>query len=492
MKVCIVDLNNFASYPTISVGLLVAVLRQSGIEVEVFSPLSVGVKGVKREAPVPAYGLLLDRVGYRTAVAKNRLVTSIRQQIASRGRSELVRQSGSVAKRLSEQLDASQPDAVLISTYLMYWPLCKSIAALCEARGIPVLIGGQYFVDPNVIAEWVKIEGVSGIVGGEVENELPEIVRALVAREPLDRFAGVHTRNDIGYTAAPPLEDLDGVPFADYRDFDWARYPTPIVPMITGRGCAWGACTFCSDVTSGAGRTFRSRSVDNVMAEIALQSDRHDTGRFVFTDLKLNSNPTLWNGLIANIRQVRPDAQWIGAVHIGNVDRDRQLPHQLVDASRAGMVRMTTGLESGSQRLIDSMRKGTDLAYTSKCLQAANTAGISVRVTLIVGYPGETAEDLHATADYLKQHGNCIERARLNRFQIIMGTKFHHEMRNPQRPNHGLTQVAENHREALIDHRYEMSSKRDYRRAMDQLLGVVHRINRKPIREVARAFEGVM
>ena len=191
------------------------------------------------------------------------------------------------------------------------------------------------------------------------------------------------------------------MPFADYRDFDWHKYPTPIVPMITGRGCAWGACTFCSDVTSSAGRTFRSRSVDNVLAEIELQSSRHDTGQFVFTDLKLNSNPDVWNGLIGNIRRVRADAKWIGALHIGSSNRDRLLPEQLVAASHAGMVRMTTGLETGSQRVADAMRKGTDLSYTSQCLEAANTAGISVRVTLIVGYPDETAADVHATASLL-------------------------------------------------------------------------------------------
>ena len=133
MRVCIVDLNNFASYPTISVGLLVAVLRQAGIEVDVFSPLSVGVKGVQREARVPSYGLLLDRIGYRTAVSNNRLITSIRQRIAHRQRSELVEQSGTVAKRLAEHLERHQPDAVLVSTYLMYWPLCKSIAEIVSS-----------------------------------------------------------------------------------------------------------------------------------------------------------------------------------------------------------------------------------------------------------------------------------------------------------------------------------------------------------------------
>ncbi len=492
MRVCIVDLNNFASYPTISVGLLVAILRKAGIDVDVFSPLSLGVQGVKREARVPAYGLLLERIGYRTAVSKSRLVSSVRQQVARRRRSGLVRQSDDVACALEHHLQQHRPDAVLISTYLMYLPLCKTIAGICQSREIPVLIGGQYFVHSHVLDEWTKIDGVSGIVGGEVEHNLPDIVRDLVEGRSLGQYAGVYTADDAAYQPAPPLQDLDSVPFADYRDFDWDKYATPIVPMITGRGCAWGACTFCSDVTSAAGRTFRSRSLDNVLAEIELQSTRHDTGHFVFTDLKLNSHRAVWEGLIANIRRFRDDVRWIGALHIGNTDRDHDLPEQLAAASQAGMVRMTTGLETGSQRLADTMHKGTDLTHTSKCLNAANDAGISTRVTLIVGYPSETADDVHATAEYLKRHEHCIERARLNRFQIIMGTKFHRELMDPRRDFSSITNLTENRPEALVNHRYQMACRRDYRRAIDQLLGVVHQINRRPLRATAKGFDGVM
>jgi anaerobic magnesium-protoporphyrin IX monomethyl ester cyclase len=492
MKVCIVDLNNFAAYPTISVGLLVAVLRRAGMEVDVFSPLSTGVRGVQREPKVPLHGLLLDRLSYRTAVSRNRLVTSIRRRVSKRRRSELIGQSGKITSLLAEHFDRGRPDAVLVSTYLMYFPLCRSIARSCKQRGTPLLIGGQYFVHPDVLREWLSIDGVSAIVGGEVEMDLPEIVRDLVDGNDLSRFPGVYTPSDSQYQPAPPLQNLDAVPFADYRDFDWNKYPTAIVPMITGRGCAWGACTFCSDVTSSAGRTFRSRSLENALAEVEHQAARHHTSQFVFTDLKLNSNTAVWRGLIAEMPRLLPDAKWIGAVHIGNTGRDHLEPEQLVEAREAGMVRLTTGLESGSQQVLESMRKGTDLSHTSRCLRAASDAGISVRVTLIVGYPGETADDVRSTARYLKQHERSIERARLNRFQIVIGTRFHDELVKPGRHFAGISHLVADRCEALIDHQYDMTQQPEYRRAMDELLGVVHRLNRKPLKSVARAFEGVM
>ena len=104
--------------------------------------------------------------------------------------------------------------------------------------------------------------------------------RAIGARGWRDRTTAVRTRasrhrprihvgtcpefgqheGDTTVLNAPPLADLDRLPFPDYSQFPWSKYPNIIVPMITGRGCGWGVCTFCSDVTSTAGRRFRSRS----------------------------------------------------------------------------------------------------------------------------------------------------------------------------------------------------------------------------------------
>jgi anaerobic magnesium-protoporphyrin IX monomethyl ester cyclase len=147
------------------------------------------------------------------------------------------------------------------------------------------------------------------------------------------------------------------LPFPDYSDFPWSRYPNRIVPLITGRGCGWGACTFCSDVTSTVGRSFRSRSAANVLAEIAEQSKRYATRLFAFTDLKMNSNLDVWDALLERFAHCAPGAQWIGAVHVGTRQPNGLGPEELKAARAAGMVRLTTGLESGSQRVLDRMAR---------------------------------------------------------------------------------------------------------------------------------------
>jgi radical SAM superfamily enzyme YgiQ (UPF0313 family) len=138
------------------------------------------------------------------------------------------------------------------------------------------------------------------------------------------------------------------------------------------------------------------------------------------------------------------------------------------------------------------MAKGTHLDVTTRVLRDAKAAGISVRTTMIVGYPGEEPDDVLASAAYLERHSDCIERVSLNRFQIMSGTRFEHALaRNPQQFP-GVTQVTVNHRLAQVDHHYRPTESRAWRRALSRLLAAVHQINRRDLTQDARQFEGVM
>jgi len=494
-RVLLVDLNNFARYPTISIGLLTATLRREAFQVDVFSPLSTGVTGVSREAPVPAWGLAVDRFKFRTAMSRNPMVKSVRKWLTqtSLHAPKLATQSKKVGEELAQRLDATDYDAVLVSSYLIYFELCDQLGEVCKQRGVPMLLGGPYYAQKEVRAEWIKLRGLSGLVGGEVEPYLGQLVRASINGESLDDFPGVWSGNgDVTRTNAPPLKDLDSVAFPDYSDFPWDKYPNRIIPMATGRGCSWGACTFCSDVTGSAHRTFRSRSPQNVLDEVEYQAKRFDAKLFVFTDPKLNSDLEVWDALIANMRKRVPDCEWIGAVHVDCTrPRNGLTAAELEAAHAAGMVRLTTGLESGSQRVLDLMKKGADLPTSSQAIRDAAKAGISVRVTMIVGYPGEKAEDVMKTADFLHEHSESIERIALNRFHIRTGTRFHRDyLENPSRYPE-IPEVRNQHQIAVVEHDFGERD-RAYRKAIDQVLQVTHSINRRPIRNTAREFDGVM
>lgn len=489
MRVLIVDLNNFARYPTVGVGYLTAILRQQQIDVDVFSPLAYGVSGVERE---PRLSLFSQHLRYRTAVSQSSMFRVMRHRMAARMRSQLLRESNHIAREFNRRIDADRPDIVLVSTYLMYYELCAMIGLACAERSVPALVGGSYFSDPEVANEWVNLEGIRGVVCGEIELELADILRATLSGESLESFPSIRTSSSRSDYVTPPFTDLDALPFPDYGDFPWDRYPIPIVPMVTGRGCGWGVCTFCSDITSTVHRTFRSRSKENVLREIEYQSNAHATSRFVFTDLMLNSNLDVWRGLIDGIQNAAPGAEWIAAVHVTDRDENGLDRDSLVAARKAGAVRLTTGIESGSPRVNKLMRKGTRIERTSKFLMEASAAGISVRGTLILGYPGEEAADVEATAGFLEKHLPHIERVQMNRFQIMVGTTFYKNLQSSPSEFPDITSLTISRRDAQADHRYSKVDVRAYRRAVGRLFRAVHEINRRPLRESARSFEGVM
>jgi anaerobic magnesium-protoporphyrin IX monomethyl ester cyclase len=381
---------------------------------------------------------------------------------------------------------------LLLSAYLDHYPSVVALGRLAEARGVPLLVGGPVFNIPEIAQEWLDVPGLTAIVGAEVDHALPELVSALVSGAELTRFPGVVLPDGRSGRPAPPLTDLDGLPIPDFSDFPWERYPHRILPAMTGRGCSWGRCVFCGDVRTANGRGFRSRSVDAVFGELGELSRRHDTRDVLFHDIKLNSDLTMWHGIIDRYQRELPGGRWIGTVHVAARGDNGLSPDELRAAKAAGLTRMSFGLESGSRRLNDSMAKGTSLERMSRFIHDASDAGISVRTSLIVGYPGEAAADLDATTRYVEAHERWLDRVNVAPFKAIPGTRFHELLdRHPERYS-DLRGFTWNHRYGRAHFRYAPSADREYRRAKARLSRLVHRINSRPLRRDAEPFMGLM
>lgn len=491
MRVMVVDLNNFSRYPTMSVGLIVALLRASGMDVDVLSPLARGVNGYPRLTRARPWSLLDERLRLWSAVTPLRTVRRLRG-LASRLLHPGSREDKAAVLAYAREMLERQPDVVLVSTYTMYEQMTAALAAACKERGVPVLVGGNYFVAAPIVERWLRMDGISAVYGGEPESDLVNLVQDLAVGADLARYPGLSLPGHPAATPASPLRELDHLPYPDYRDFPWHRYPNRIVPMMTGRGCGWGRCRFCADVVTSAGRTFRSRSLANVLDELRFQSERHAASRFVFLDLKLNSNLPLWRGLLASMPEVIPGAAWTASVHVDQHGDHGLERADLRQASRAGLRRITTGLESASAGLLKRMAKGTGPERTSAFIRTAAEAGISVRLTAIVGYPGEEPVDVAETARFLDTHARWIDRVMLNRFVVMLGADV--DRRSVDRPETlpGLRRGELDPLNAIVGHENELWASREHRSAVHRLMAAVHRINRKPLGTTAVEFEGVM
>ncbi len=360
-----------------SVGYMAAILRNASHKVSVISPFARGVGSFKRVTRPHVAGQYEAILRHYTATTNQTWIRRVRGQIANyRSPTRLESQKPTI--EAVRQVLTQDVDVLLISAYSMYRNVCQAICADAQAKGIPVVAGGPMFSVPEIAEAWLAVSGISGVFAGEPDGDLPEIIEAVLSGRD-GHIAGLYISSPRGMR--PPLTDLDSVPFPDYSDFPWERYPNKIVPMMTGRGCGWGVCTFCSDVYTTSGRSFRSRSPGNVLDEMTHQAATHETKIFTFLDLKLNSDLDVWRCLISDAQKAVPDCEWTASLHVNVTGENGLSLDELMRARSAGLSRITTGLESGSQRILNSMAKGTNPKALSQFVRHAWKAGISVRMT---------------------------------------------------------------------------------------------------------------
>jgi radical SAM superfamily enzyme YgiQ (UPF0313 family) len=156
------------------------------------------------------------------------------------------------------------------------------------------------------------------------------------------------------------------------------------------------------------------------------------------------------------------------------------------------MRRVSFGLESGSQRMLDLMEKGCSVETNAEFIRNACEAGISVRCTMFKGFPGETAADLEQTADFLTKHSEFIDRIRFNEFSILEGTPIHDAVREEPSRFPELRVLQFDQRQAAARYVNSATTGSEYRRAKARVLALVHQINRREVRRTAQAFDGLM
>ncbi|HEY6520358.1 MAG TPA: radical SAM protein [Roseiarcus sp.] len=384
------------------------------------------------------------------------------------------------------------PDIVLLSAYFQHFNSVKEIEKRALKKKIPVLLGGAMFNNSDAAAVWRTVPGLSAVVGAELDLEISALVEAVCNGEKLARFSGLTLPDGQRTKPAPPLRQLDDVPIPDYTDFPWDRYRVKIIPMMTGRGCQWDRCHFCSDVFTVNGRTFRTHSIEYVLLEMQEQARRHATTSFLFHDLKLNSYPDMIRGVASKVQSYVNGAEWIGTVHV-DLRKDNGLSRSdLFSAVSGGMRRINFGLESGSQALLDRMDKGTSLAGNSQFIRDAFEASLSIRCSMFKGYPGETAKDMEQTALFLEKHAPYLDRIRFSDFSLLAETPIYKIINGNKAEitRFKVTKIVKT--KARSTYAYKRLDQSAYAKALRKVLRIVHGINSRPIRAAARQFDGAM
>jgi len=304
-----------------------------------------------------------------------------------------------------EELLARQPDVVGVSMMSAdYEPARQCLESARQVLPEAVtLVGGPH---PTLMLDEVKdAPYIDHIFLGEAEITFPEFVARQRRGEPSERVI-------------PPVRpNLDDLPFADHEFFleEWRKWgydldspeapfvpelPPPFVTIIAGRGCIYN-CSYCQPAERIIfGRKVRQRSVANVIAELQELQERYHFNSFMFHDDCLTE-----------------DREWV--IEFCQAYRAGGFTQPFFCQSRAdiivkneGMVKMMAeaglrgyliGFESGSDRVLKFIRKGTKRWQNLEAARICKKYGIAIWANYMLGLPTETKEEVLETIRMLKQ-----------------------------------------------------------------------------------------
>ncbi len=204
--------------------------------------------------------------------------------------------------------------------------------------------------------------------------------------------------------ARPDLINIDDIPFPTFEEFDIEAYTQgDLMPLISSRGCI-RRCTFCCD--SPLKKPYRVRNPENVAREIKYHVQRYNRKRFEFCDLLINGNLEFLDKLCTRLIDMDLGVAWGGQATVRK-DMGSAL---LGKMKKAGCGGLTFGIESFSDKVLKLTSKGVTVQDAKDTLAKVKEAGMRVEINLIVGFPGETEEDVVETIDFIRQNSTLIDK----------------------------------------------------------------------------------
>ena len=265
-----------------------------------------------------------------------------------------------------------------------------------------VLVGTH----PSALPE--ETMGLSPQIDMIARREYDHIIRdiAIALRDGTDPFAvrGITYRKPEGIYSNPDMpyiEDLDDIPFAaqfikehlDCRDYFFAASSYPEIQLFTGRGCM-AHCNFCVYPQTLHGHKYRLRSPKNVVDEFSyIAANFPDVKEIVIEDDTFTANRQRVTDICELLiqRGLHRKLRWLCNARVNLDFATMKL------MKRAGCRLIIPGIESGNEKILQNIKKGTNLQLIRDYVKNAKRAGLLVHACYMVGNEGETPETMKET-----------------------------------------------------------------------------------------------
>lgn len=247
---------------------------------------------------------------------------------------------------------------------------------------------------------------VDAVSQGDADWRIGELVDTLRGGDNVAAISGMVFRCEgrvVATPQEPPTENLDDLPIPDYDAFliqlaasDW-RQEAPFILFEASRGCWWGEkhhCRFCG--LRADGLHFRRKSAPRVTGELELLAQRYPQHHLLYaTDAILDFRAI--QSLLPKLAASWERSRWKLFFEIkSNLGR-----REIALLADAGVTSVQPGIENFSDRVLSLMDKGSTGSRNVELLKWLAAHGVTPIYGLMVGTPGETAEDYEETIDLL-------------------------------------------------------------------------------------------
>jgi radical SAM superfamily enzyme YgiQ (UPF0313 family) len=429
------------TYAPLGIASLAASARQAGLDVTVFDANLRLSDTLTRTMPGGADMVSAYRThspafyAEETYLTHRRAMAALRERLDSLADSarrylETGERSADIASALDllvEDVLSTDPErigfSVMFPEQLSFaLALAKQIDA-SQARTRPeIVIGGATMSALNVGEVLRAFPFVDAVVTGEGESAVEHLVRGT----PAGRIPGAVTAGNGGAFDAAPVRapNVALLPAPDYASLDLTAYynPVPVAALLAGRGCQWRRCRFCAHNASFG--THRLRPAERVVDDIEALQQACGVEHIYFADQYVD--PTA----LVSIADALLRRGLTCHFHIMARTIQAYTPALLEKAAQAGLRWISWGMESGSQKLLDLMGKGTTVEESENVLKHAAAAGISNLLMMIFGAPGTNRQELDNTFNFIDRVYNNVDAMTASAFVLFDQTPF---ARNPTR-----------------------------------------------------------
>jgi radical SAM superfamily enzyme YgiQ (UPF0313 family) len=240
-------------------------------------------------------------------------------------------------------------------------------------------------------------DGADVVVRGEGEYTMLEIAQAFIRGEgQIGNIAGISYKKDdkiIDNISRNLIENLDLLPFPAYDAF--SKYPL-WGSIATGRGCPY-RCVFCAGKNVFGGK-YRFRSVENVFEEIKMLYDKYNIREFCFVDDTFTAISKRAEAICNLILHEHLDIVWWCETRADCITKGT-----LELMAKAGCKQLQYGVESGDNRVLRDIRKGTTVEMVEHAVKLAFEAGILSKCSFMIGHHSDTHESVNNTMQFIEK-----------------------------------------------------------------------------------------